>query len=135
MKLKVQIGGNEWGDLEMALEEVAKLIREEYRFGNGTNKSGWYHFDVEGSDGRERLDRIDRKMIWLGETTPIAWIAGDPLHEPISILLGSKEAGIEEKPMMFDSLDDLEEWIDDELAELGIEENVGWDLYEQTRGR
>jgi hypothetical protein len=51
MKLTSTIEGDTTGDLEVALEEVQRLVAERYTSGSDRNDTGRYEFSIEG-DGR-----------------------------------------------------------------------------------
>lgn len=48
MKLSIEIEGDDWPDLELAVDEVLRLVREQYLCGTNRNDTGSYRFDVEG---------------------------------------------------------------------------------------
>lgn len=48
MQLKIEIEGHRAGDLETALEEVLRKVREGYLSGADSNDTGRYHFTVTG---------------------------------------------------------------------------------------
>lgn len=53
MELNIEIEGAEESDLEMALEEVLRKVRQGYRSGFDSNDSGRFNFDVSGSPESE----------------------------------------------------------------------------------
>lgn len=50
LSLRVQCNGHTFSDLELALEEVLRLVREEYRVGSDRNDTGRYYFKVRGDE-------------------------------------------------------------------------------------
>lgn len=48
LKLAITITGKGWGDLEVALEELQRLIGDEYTEGKNSNDSGAFYFSVTG---------------------------------------------------------------------------------------
>lgn len=48
LKLKATIEGETTGDLELALEEVTKLVSGEYTSGRDGNDTGSFSFEIEG---------------------------------------------------------------------------------------
>lgn len=50
LTLTVNIEGNQPGDLEIAIEEVARLIREGYLCGMNSNDTGKFNFNVAGEE-------------------------------------------------------------------------------------
>jgi hypothetical protein len=48
MKLTIEITGDDWYDLELAVEEVLRLVEENYLSGFNRNETGSYRFDIEG---------------------------------------------------------------------------------------
>lgn len=51
MKLKVEIEGEDWGDLELALSEVTRAVSAEYVSGADSNDTGSYSFQVDLGEG------------------------------------------------------------------------------------
>lgn len=49
-RLTVEVGGHRDGDVELALEQVAKAFAEGYTSGGDRNATGWYRFEVEGEE-------------------------------------------------------------------------------------
>jgi hypothetical protein len=46
--LTIEIAGHDWNDLEYALEEVTRLVRETYTSGTNANDTGGFTFDISG---------------------------------------------------------------------------------------
>jgi len=53
MQLVIEITGDRWSDLEVALDEVKRRIGEEYTSGHESNSSGSYSFNVSGEPVKE----------------------------------------------------------------------------------
>lgn len=49
MELKISIEGHREGDLESALQEVLKKVKEGYTSGADSNDTGGFHFEIHGS--------------------------------------------------------------------------------------
>lgn len=49
LKLTITISGNETGDLELALEEVQRLVSEGFTSGFDSNETGDFRFELSGS--------------------------------------------------------------------------------------
>lgn len=57
LNVTIEASGKTQGDLELALEEALRLIREGNNQGFNRNEDGSFHFDVEGEeepDGEEQ---------------------------------------------------------------------------------
>lgn len=44
--LTADVYGDDYNDLELALEEILRAIRQEYRSGTNSNDTGEYYFEV-----------------------------------------------------------------------------------------
>lgn len=49
-KATITLQGNTIGDLELAMEEVSRNIREGFTSGHNRNESGRYQFAIEGEE-------------------------------------------------------------------------------------
>lgn len=53
LKLTIKIEGKTFADLELALAEVNKKVKEEYGSGFDSNEDGSYSFDITGDEEGE----------------------------------------------------------------------------------
>ena len=50
LNLTVNVEGKTSGDLELALQEIVRLVSEGYLSGGDGNDTGDYHFDILGEE-------------------------------------------------------------------------------------
>lgn len=92
LTLTIEITGKEYGDLELALEQVLEAIKSEYRSGFNSNDTGRYTFDVSGEE-EEIIPTIDFEydLSYYGGDYDGS---GDTSHIPVSLIehFGEEEA-------------------------------------------
>lgn len=55
LTLAIDITGKTTSDLELALEEVTRLVLEDNLLSFGSNESGSFHFDITGDEEEEEI--------------------------------------------------------------------------------
>ena len=68
LKLKIDIQGKSYGDLEFALDEARRLILAGHTWGKDSNDTGKYAFQVEGDP--ESLNDSDPNEVFIGNDAP-----------------------------------------------------------------
>lgn len=68
LNLNIEIKGRTYSDLEYALQEVMKKVKDEFKSGMDSNETGSYSFDTDGQEGEYAVEDQHGDSFYLTST-------------------------------------------------------------------